>query len=173
MECWINPISVSAIQVIATCRNSGTGDGWLLFVSASGAIGLQGTTGSPSAVSSAVSAVTAGEWSHIAVCKSGSTSYVFVNGALVASGVIGIGPSASETLYIGRHHLGAGYDFYGYIDDLRITNGVGRYLEAFTPQEGTRQLTFAPAAKHTACKFAACRLYLFALANVVSRVLAK
>lgn len=84
-------------------------------------------------------ALTSNAWHHIAVsCKRGTfaTIYLFVNGVLVDS--IGsvtptMRPSASG--YVLR--VGAGgassQGHTGYMDDVRITAGVARYVSAFTP----------------------------------------
>jgi len=76
-------------------------------------------------------------WYHIAVCRQGSSTKLFLNGIQEGStftdttnylngtsrpiiGADGFNPSASSQMQ-------------GYIDDLRITKGVARYTSNFTP----------------------------------------
>lgn len=83
-------------------------------------------------------------WYHIAMVRSGSTMYLFINGVsqtltvTVAVGTNDMGDIASP-LYVGSDTT---YALKGYIDDLRITKGVARYTSNFTPY---KILTTAPA----------------------------
>lgn len=71
-------------------------------------------------------------WYHVAVSRSGSTLYYFVNG--VAKGTntwSGVAGTGSNT-YIGCE-TGQGAFLNGYIDDIRVTSGKARYTSNFTP----------------------------------------
>ena len=81
------------------------------------------------------SALSTGTWYHIAVCKSGNSTKMFVNGTQVGSTY-----TDTNTYVAGanRPRIGSGGDvagnyFNGYIDDLRITRGYARYTANFTP----------------------------------------
>ena len=74
-------------------------------------------------------------WTHIAVVRLGATCRIFINGVLSGtapiSGALGKSP-AYPTLGV----ISAGPSntvFFGYIDELRITKGIARYTENFTP----------------------------------------
>ena len=75
-------------------------------------------------------------WRHIAVCRSGTTARVFVDGVQAAS-------VTDSYNYSGAYRIRCGYNvneyggFYlnGYIDDLRITRGYARYTSNFTPPD--------------------------------------
>ena len=75
-------------------------------------------------------------WHHIAFTKSGSDCRLFFNGSQV--GATATYPtftdSSANLFYVGRLDLAPtlGWDFSGYIDDLRITKGVARYTSNFT-----------------------------------------
>jgi hypothetical protein len=73
-------------------------------------------------------------WIHFAVTRSGSTLSIYKNGVLAGS--TACSPSTytygGGNLWIGSFFAGGRY-FNGYIDDLRITKGVARYLTNFTP----------------------------------------
>ena len=81
-----------------------------------------------------------GTWYHIAVTRSGSTFYLFINGTsqAVTTSFYGSATSSSAIgdtttpLYVGAFSDGT-YLFNGYIDDLRITKGAARYIGNFTP----------------------------------------
>jgi hypothetical protein len=79
-------------------------------------------------------ALSTNAWSHVAMVRSGTTGYVFINGT--QSGTItnlNTPAASSETLRIGRWDYSAGNeDFNGYIDDIRITKGTARYTANFT-----------------------------------------
>jgi len=72
-------------------------------------------------------------WTHIAITRSGSTVRAFNNGVLVSSW----SNSSSTTYTLSGGYIGSRWGgsngFYGYIDDLRITKGVARYVSSFTP----------------------------------------
>lgn len=81
-------------------------------------------------------ALAAMTWYHVALCRSGTSTKLFLNGV-----------QEGATYSDGNNYLGAanrpfiGIDSYnssasamlGYVDDLRITKGVARYTANFTP----------------------------------------
>jgi len=72
-------------------------------------------------------------WSHWALTRSGTTLRWFKDGVLTATHLNrNEDINNTNNLYIGR---AAVWDYYhnGLIDDLRITKGVARYKESFTP----------------------------------------
>jgi len=75
-------------------------------------------------------------WTHVAWVRSGGTLAIYVNG--VSGGTAANTTNASDTgLTIGTPNdykdTSGTYHFNGYIDDLRITKGVARYVANFTP----------------------------------------
>jgi hypothetical protein len=71
-------------------------------------------------------------WHHWAVCRSGTTLKLFMDGVAVASTTNSTNIVANYALRVGSCP-GTSYSFNGYIDDLRITKGVARYTANFTP----------------------------------------
>jgi hypothetical protein len=74
-------------------------------------------------------------WTHLAVVRANTVTSVFVNGSFAVSTpdsynysvqpIITIGNTSSST-YVNNY-------FQGYIEDLRITKGLARYLTTFVP----------------------------------------
>ncbi len=69
---------------------------------------------------------------HYALVRVGNIYNTYQNGVLTNSFANPLPPyyGASNSLYIGAH---ASYDATGYLDELRISNGVARWLSNFTP----------------------------------------
>ena len=107
------------------------------FVFAWGSSGFS----SPSAGTSAllVSNVTNanGVWYHLAVVRNGTSVKMYRNGTEVASATVSAGATFNwgfnGSLAGGGNWDGAQGNWNGYLDDLRITNGVARYTANFTP----------------------------------------
>ena len=72
------------------------------------------------------------QWAHIALCKSGSTTNLYVNGTSVGSFSDTTNYGATSFVTVASDNGQSGYWFNGYIDDLRITKGVARYTANFT-----------------------------------------
>ena len=72
------------------------------------------------------------QWVHRAYCRSGNTVYAFENGVLIASGALTQTlPAGSAALSIGR--MQSGYDFPGYLSNVRLVKGTAVYTSNFTP----------------------------------------
>lgn len=80
--------------------------------------------------------MTTGQWYHVAICRSGNYFRGFVNGSLIGSGYSTNSAIAPNTGYlsigVAEPYVNGGA-FDGYIQDLRITKGLARYLGNFTP----------------------------------------
>jgi hypothetical protein len=77
--------------------------------------------------------VTINTWFHLAVTRSGTTWYGFINGTSLGSttnsGSFNIGNGG---MFVGRFGGGTAYEWPGYMNDLRVTKGVARYTASFT-----------------------------------------
>ena len=120
--------------------SASSANSWNMSINAYNATNKLGFTysdGSTNTDLSFGSALGTGTWNHYAVCRSGNLLYAFKDGVLLNSGgtsitaTINNGTSALRVGSIGTS--GGGSDFNGYIDDLRITKGVARYVANFTP----------------------------------------
>lgn len=83
------------------------------------------------------STVTTGQWYHVAVVRYSNTITLYING--VSSGTCSLsttlGLNGNNTFIIGR--FATGTMLSGYIDELRISNGVARWTSNFTPSTAT------------------------------------
>jgi hypothetical protein len=83
------------------------------------------------------SALSANTWYYLAVTRSGATVTVYIDGSSIGTYTL---TSATSSLMTNdtRNVVGSSADltnqpFNGYIDDLRVTQGVARYITNFTP----------------------------------------
>jgi hypothetical protein len=76
-------------------------------------------------------------WYHIAATRNGNTVYLAVNGVVIQTGTFtGAMFDTTQPARIGQivdEAYVTKFWFPGYIDDLRITKGIARYTENFTP----------------------------------------
>jgi len=81
---------------------------------------------------SASSSLTIGAWTHVALVRNGTTLTLYQGGVSVGSATYTT-DAPDNYGHIGCSVNEAAYFFNGYIDDLRITNGIARYTGTFTP----------------------------------------
>ena len=75
--------------------------------------------------------ITINTWAHIAVSRVSGVTSLFVDGTRVGSAYTDTNDYGStKPLKIGRSGVGGGNAFAGYIDEVRISKGVGRYANA-------------------------------------------
>lgn len=73
-------------------------------------------------------------WHHLALCRSGTTMTVFLNGVPSVLGAnVDTTTISGGTFGVGRVSNQAGLGAQAYYDDFRVTRGVARYSGAFTP----------------------------------------
>lgn len=74
------------------------------------------------------------QWVHVAISRTSAGIFLFQDGNLVASTTANPSLASSGTGRIGREGANlTTWDFKGYMDEFRITRGVGRYSSNFTP----------------------------------------
>jgi|GEM_PF-1038787 len=135
IECWIRPTVIGSLGAIITTRRNDnvnyTPVG--LFFSAAGKLRLVASNSNTAYQIDMTGTVTMSinTWYHVAAVRSGNNWYLFVNGALDTSTTSSIVPyTGSGTTNIGGD-TNANF-FTGYIDDVRVTKGTGRYTSTFT-----------------------------------------
>lgn len=87
--------------------------------------------------------LTTNTWYHIALCRSGGNTRLFVDGVQAGSTLTAdtqsyVCPGAGRPRFgaSGYYENAAGNNFIGFMDDIRITKGYGRYAANFTPPTG-------------------------------------
>ena len=79
--------------------------------------------------------LTAGQWYHIALCRSGTSTKLFINGVQTGSTYTDTTSyfANSSPLWIGRSPYVTSTEFSGYVDEVRISKSA-RYTSNFTVQ---------------------------------------
>ena len=112
-----------SFELLIAGNSSTTGTGIELY-NGSVAVGVSGT-------------VSQSTWHHIAVSRSGSSFYFFLNGVQLGTtqtSSISFG-SSTQTAVVGKDPVTSAYDFdfNGYISNLRVIKGTAVYTANFTP----------------------------------------
>lgn len=127
VEMWVNPSSVTGYQSLVA---GGTGE---LFIGLNGGtfeIGKWQIAG----IAGSASIITASTWFHLTVSRASGTLRTFINGVLQHTVSDTNSWSYTAGPRIGATTTSSNYSYFsGYIDELRITKGVGRYVTNFTP----------------------------------------
>lgn len=111
-------------------------DNWHIYISAANKLscfpkGYQGGAG-PSLTGA--TSITQDAWHHIAATFDGTTYRMFLDGTLDSSAVLIPGSNSDQPLAIGISSVDfGGQPFQGYIDEIRISKGVVRWVTNFTP----------------------------------------
>ena len=72
-------------------------------------------------------------WYHLAICRSGTTWTCYINGVLATNRTAANYSITTTALTIGGIFSQTQWNFWGYISNFRIVNGLAVYTGAFTP----------------------------------------
>jgi hypothetical protein len=133
-EAWIYPTDLSQ-NFHAILGKYGNWYWGVYGGASSGLVRMLGGGGSIVATSAA-GAVVVNQWQHLAITRdNNNVTRIFVDG--VQSGSNGSSTenfSNTTDLSVGSYQgTGDGYDWRGYLDDIRMTRGLARYTANFTP----------------------------------------
>lgn len=136
IEAWVYPTSVAEEAIISNATTSGASDTQLTFY-ISNSVKLSGwftifLTGSTN--------VSLNTWSHVVVCRTGTTMSIFLNGARDATGTISNNFSSTNAFWVGAYPSATAGDFNGYISNLRVLKGSS----AYDPTQTTITIPTAP-----------------------------
>lgn len=130
IDAWLYPTSFAAtMDIVGNLHSNDTNTSWTFKVASTGK--LRFSTWFLNVLDGAT-ALTLNAWNHVSVVRSGSNLTFYVNGvqdATVGSVSINL-TNTSGGLWIGYDQEGY---FSGFIDELRITKGVARYLGSTLP----------------------------------------
>ncbi|CAN7691055.1 hypothetical protein ASC89_27255 [Devosia sp. Root413D1] len=139
IEAWVYPTNGAKQQCVMDFRlqngdyepridfdntfDGGNNDGFVFFVG--------------NAARAATTTLALNTWYHLAVSRNGGVWRFFLNGAQVGSDFSLTTNMTRRKLSLGTYWdargTNASYKFQGYVDDFRLTIGVGRYAANFTP----------------------------------------
>lgn len=128
IECWLYLSATGTARGIVGKGTSTTG--WLLSTNTSNAVVF--TYGTSTITSTGT--LSGSTWYHLAVVREGTgtnQTKIYINGTNDGTGTVSTDFSQTNAMYVGANRTG-GDAMNGYIDDLRITNGVARYTANFT-----------------------------------------
>lgn len=137
IEGWVNASSWStwvAGSVPCLMGNADPEGGtvyWTFGPVANGTVKFYYWNGAGNYISS-TTALPTNTWSHIAFVKAGSIGTIYINGVASGSSSIQGSPLSASTqpFTIGRVWS---QSIVGFVDEVRITKGVARYVNSFTP----------------------------------------
>lgn len=131
IEAWIR-LGLTGTQRAIVDTRGGGGVGVLFYVTSGNVLAAFDGTTTYLTGSTTLSSLT---WYHVAITRSGTITALWLNGT--AEGIISNDTrnniNGSGGTLIGRQFGSTVNDWYGYMDDIRITKGVARYTLAFTP----------------------------------------
>ncbi len=90
------------------------------------------------------------QWVHIAIVSDGTNCKPYINGVNAGSAsVSGTLPSIAADLFLGSHKDGKGV-FKGSLDEIRLSNGIARWSQNFTPPTKAYEIFWDPVRYHGA-----------------------
>ena len=134
IELWHYPTALGATRNVYEARSAGvqvTPSLWLrdtgfYYYYVNGANRIEQPAGE----------ITANNWYHVAVTRSGSSTKLFVNGVQKGNTYTDTNTylAGATNHYLGRHYTSLGSnEIIGYVQDFRFTKGLARYTANFTP----------------------------------------
>ena len=131
IEMWVNPTSLSSTLTFFFGMRPATTNGFYPVIYADNT-GTYWYVNSVNRISGGV--LSTNTWTHMAVCRSGSSTKMFFNGTQTGGTFTDTSNYLMSRLYIGASDYNSGTSEYltGYIDDLRVTKGYARYTSNFT-----------------------------------------
>ena len=136
VEGWFYFLSnTKGFQFLIDRRGSVDQTGWVLFLDGDNGLRfLSASSGAWNVDFDTTYIPPINTWTHIAMVRNGNAWSLYANGTMIMSGTTtnSIG-TVTANMTIGKSHIGSESYLYGYIDEIRISNGVARWTENFTP----------------------------------------
>jgi len=131
IDFWIHPTDTGNMGFIGKSEGGGSMAGWYLSRPSGGGINVYSDN---VVVLTGITAVPVDTWTHIAVVYDGTDLKLYFNGIIDVTETSVTINTHSNPVTVGR--LGPGYtssDMEGYLDEIRISTGIVRWSEDFTP----------------------------------------
>lgn len=134
IEAWINTTDTQA-DLVSAFNATSPYKGYLFglgFTTNSGKLEFYTSNNTVSQTFVSTNAVNNGQWRHIAVTRQGPLLRFYIDGNLDSTHGIWVNPLFSaENVHIGADkNSSTGRYYTGYLDNLRITQGIARYTES-------------------------------------------
>lgn len=134
IEAWIYPTlltSIHTIVALGSWQETGTAKGLALQVNTGGLrlarnnswFGYSGT-------------ISLNTWHHVAISRVSGTGYLCINGLVVNTESSTLSFAPAGDFAVGETPHSTGNAFKGYMEQIRITKGVGRYSGSYTVPAG-------------------------------------
>jgi hypothetical protein len=132
IETWVYFTSIGTTQYIIDQRNSGTANAVIptLYLNSGG--NLRYFVSNSDRILGAAT-LTTDTWYHVAVCRSGTSTKLFLNGTQDGSTYTDTSNYAASRVVIGSQGDTASNYLNGYMSSVRLTKGVALYTTTFTP----------------------------------------
>jgi hypothetical protein len=134
-EAWVYPTAFPNVYNTVFCnfRDDEGSKGWSLLITSTGLIHVN----NQGAYNNSTNAIPLNAWTHIAVCKVGSTVTRYINGVAdptTLSAAVNITNVASQGITIGGSpEFSTAREWSGYISNARVISGTALYTSGFTP----------------------------------------
>lgn len=126
LECWVNYSSYAGARPLGLFNGA---TGVVQMYIAGGALGVE----TRDAYGGAAGSIPLNEWVHLAVARASSVVRSFINGTKVYEYTDSGSLATPAQVNINQYGNGGGSGGTGYIDDVRVTIGLARYVANFTP----------------------------------------
>ncbi len=134
IEAWIKAVDNGDYhdRIISNCMDATSGGWQFLLMSDSGKLGFGN---SPGSLIQGTSNVRDDEWHHVAVVRSGSTTFLFVDGIEEGNTSDSTNYNLNQELLIGVYYESrdSSGHFEGFMNELRVSKGIARWTGNFTP----------------------------------------
>lgn len=130
IEFWLRMSSLSRDSVIYDSRATVNGYFPTIFVTSAGVLTYY--VNALARISSSAAAIAINEWYAVAISRVSGTTKMFIDGTQSGSNYTDSNNYAQSVLKLGRNGLATSVDLLGWLDEVRITKGVGRYSGTYT-----------------------------------------
>lgn len=138
MDCWVKRDSTGLKRLFGQTGSAGTNASTsiVVYFDAGNHLAAYFAYGNSAVAAISTGTITDSSWHHIAAIRNGNTLRTYIDGVNDGSAdVTGLSMNdSSATFSIGRHGDFDDSYFNGYIDELRLSKGIARWTENFTPE---------------------------------------
>lgn len=128
MEGWVYQTARAAGCSVISCSSASGGTGIIMQITAAGAIA--GSTAAAGLGNSGGN-IALNTWTHLAFSRTAGSLTAWIQGALIST-IANATNYTDSVLFLGEFGSGS-QKFTGFMDEIRLTPGVGRYTSPFTP----------------------------------------